>query len=545
MTRGFHKYQHKEINHSQRTGMTVPVHRDPTHAASVPEAHHGKPTVEVGSTTYPARNLIKQFTNYSDSTIQPDTPSFGTAFTQRTYVDFELRTAKFHSVSRCYLSMVLRNNSPDIGWTLPNLWNLISTLQILWNGNDQEESYDKTHCREASLLFNRNIESSSRIMHFNPPSEGPGKAFLPRNQTSRCAVYDATDDAAGINFATNVDVPSSIPSNDPLYIPPNSTRVFRLDLSWLPLFSGHLHFPSIIDKGTRVRIYFENSGTIIGDSTYSNTSSTIGGIPQANYLHMVNAQALNQFVIQNLELQVKGTYYTNELLTTEMSRRHRSFGFKCLLPRRMYITQTCTTGVQNEENKPLTSMVGTFSLWTLYLRDTDAETAPRKSEWFNSIQDITEVDGNGNTRDYSRKPAYLFANLTDEINFALGNDYFTNMADYGQSMYSDPRVRGATAANGTLNVIGATPAGNTPYRHTDGLSKRALGLPFSAQPMKDFWWGTQYGGQYFNGGDTIKFTPGTSFGGANLTAVSQNFWVNGWQYGSIHWNGDEFNTIKQ
>lgn len=545
MTRSFDRYKHKDISQSSRTGMTVPTHRDPTHHATVGESHHGKPTVEVGSTHYPARNLIKQFTNYSDSTIQVDTPSFQTALVQRTYVDFELRTAKFHSVSRCYLAIVLRNLSTDIGWTLPNIWNLINTIQILWNGNDQEESYDKSHIREALLLYNRNIESSSRVMHFNPPSRETGSVYLPRNQASRCAIYDATDDVAGIDFATPADCPSSIPSNDPLFIPANSSRVFRIDLSWLPLFSGHLHFPNIIDKGVRLRIYFETSGTIIGDSTYSNTASTIGALNQMNYLHMADAQAANKFIIQNLELQIRGTYYTDPLLVTEMTRRHESFAFKCLMPRRMYISVSCTTGVNNQENKPLTSMVGTFAMWTLYLRDPDAETAPRKSEWYNAIQDITEIDGNGTTRDYDRKPAYLFSNLVDEVNFAMGTDYFTHMSDYGQSMYADPRHRGTTKANGTLTAIGPSITNDTPYRHTDGLSKRALGLPYSAQPMKDFWWGTQYGGQYFNGGDTFRFTPGVRFGGAALNGTIQNLWIVGWQYASVHWNGKEFNTIKQ
>lgn len=546
MTRSFDRYHHKEVSQSTHTGKTVPTHRDPTHHASLAESHHGKPTVEIGSTHYPARNLIKQFTNYTDSIIQVDTPSFQTALSQRTYVDFEFRTATFHSVSRCYLIMILRNTSTDIGWTLPNIWNLINTIQILWNGNDQEESYDKSHIREAILLYNRNINSSGRMMHFNPPDPTyPGATFMPRNQTSRCAVYDATSDTAGIDFATPADCPSSIPSNDPLYIPPNQSRLFRLDLSWLPLFSGHLHFPSIINKGTRLRIYFETSNTIIGDSTYSNTVSTIGAVTQANYLHMADAQIRNSFQIQNLELQIRGTRYTDPSLEAEMTRRHQSFAFKCLLPRRMYITLSCTTGVQNQEVKSLTSMVGTFALWSMYLRDPDAETAPRKSEWYNGILDITEVDGNGTTRDYERKQAYLFSNMVDDVNFAMGTDYYTNMSDYGQSMYQDPRRRGATAANGTLNTIGAATTNDAPYRHTDGLNKRALGLPYSAQPMKDFWWGTQYGGQYFNGQDTFKFTPGFRYGGAGLNATTQNLWVVGWQYSSIHWNGHEFNTIKQ
>jgi len=545
MSQAFQKHHSKSVNHQQRTGMTVPSHRDPVHHATAAESHHGKPTVAVGHTQFPARNLIKQFTNYVDTTVQVDTPSFQTALVQRTYVDFEMRRAKFDSVSRCFLSLTLSNLSTDIGWTLPNIWNLVNTIQILWNGNDQEESYDKSHIREAILLFNRNIETSARIMHFNPPSEGPGKAFLPRNQSTRSAVYDATSDAAGINFATNVDCPSSIPSFDPLYIGPNSTKVFRLDLSWLPLFSGHLHFPNIENKGTRVRIYFENTGAIIGDSTYSNSDFTIGGDTKKGYEWMVEAQAQNKFIIQNMELQIRGTYYTDELLKAEMTRRHHQFGFKCLLPRRMYISLDCTTGVENQENKPLTSMVGTFALWSLYLRDPDAESAPRKGEWYNSIQDITEVNGDGSIRDYSKKPAYLYSNIVDEVNFAMGNDYYTNMSDFGQSMYSDPRNRGATASNGTLQTIGANISNTAPYRHTDGLDKRGLGFAYSAQPTKDFWWGTQFGGQAFDGKDTIRFTPGKRFGGANLTGTVQNFWINGWQYGWINWNADDFATIKQ
>ena len=544
-SRAFHKFHHKDLSHKHKTGKTVPKDRDPTHDASIPEAHHGKPTVEIGGAHFPARNLIKQFTNYVDSIVQSDTSNYSTAFLQSIFIDFELDSLSSDSVNRAILSTTLRNDSPDVGWTLPNLWDLIESIKVMWNGNDEEESYDKSQIREAMLLFNRDIESTGRLMHFNPPSAGPGRAFLPRNQGKRCTVYDAVNDVAGIDYDTPADVPTSIPSTDPLYIPPNSSRVFRIDLSWLPLFSGHIHFPSVIHKGSRVRIYFDNTNNIIGDSTYSNSDLTIGGVTKKAYVYMAEAQAANRFVVQNVELHIKGVMYTNSLMREELTRRHQVFGFKCLLPRRMFVTQDCTTGTQNEENKALTSMAGTFALWTIYLRDGDAETAARKAGWFNGIVDITEVTSDGHPRDYSRKPAYLFANLTDQINFPGGNDYFTNMSDYGQSMYADPRNRGTTRADGTIRAIGSSADASTPYRHSDGQEARVLGLPYSAQPMKDFWWGTQYGGQHFNGKDSLKFTPGRTYGGHALAATKQNLWICGWQYSTIMWNGEEWTTTKQ
>lgn len=536
MSRNYHRMKQVEASKNESSHQ---VHHDPRDMMEGHTTHHsadGKPTARVNNTEVPETSLIKEFSNYADNKIQVDGSNYTSIFRTSSYIDFKIEEVTFDICARATLYMILSNSSAR-DWTLPNLEFLIERIQILWNGNDADDSWYNTQLKEMNHLFGKNIESQAALSHFHPPSAGLGKAFLPKNQSLVCMPGPNTNTGT-LSYVAPIAAPSGIPYQEPLVVPAGGQTIVELDLTALPLFSGHLVFPSFDSRTTRLRIYFNATDSIIGDSTYSN--SVVGG--SAVWVQLAAARQANLLTLQFAELRLHGHRITQESVRKALQQRHAgSFAFKCLIPRRMYQNSSLTTGVENGDNRTLSSMQGTFGLWTLTLRDPDAEFAPRKAEWYNGIRNITEENGVSKVRDYTQKDSRIFSNIVDQVRFAGGNQFFAAHSDHGQYMHADPATRGAVdVATGLSRAL----AVGGPYRHKCGEEKRYLALCFSNQPMKDYWWGTQYGSEWSNGGKILKYTPGLRYDNTPMLATSQNLWINGWQFATVMWNGHEFVVIK-
>ena len=538
MSRNYHRLKQKENAMATKSHQVHHGERDVVEGHTYAAAADGKPTVRVGHTEVPEKNLIKEFTNYVDNKIQVDGSNYGTVFKTNSYVDFKIEQCSFDICAKAVMFMILRNDSTR-DWTLPNTHFLVERILPLWNGTDTDDSWYNTQLKEANHLFGKNVETTSRQMHFFPPSEGLGKAYMPRNQSLICDVESNTSTGT-LQFDAPFSTPTGIPSAGPLVVPAGGQLEVELDLTALPLFSGHLVYSAFESRKTRLRVYFNSTDGIIGDSTYSN-SEIVPGTPV--YQELMTARQNNQLQLQFCELRLHGHRITVDSVRHELHRRHASnFAFKCLIPRRIYMNSIVTTDIENGDNRTLDSFRGVFCLWTLTLRDPDCEFAARKAEWYNGIRNITEESGVGEVRDYSKKDSSIFSTLVDDVRFPGGNQFFTAHADWGQYMHADPHARGSVV---TTTGLSRALAPGGPYRHRCGQEKRYLALSFSSQPLKDYWWGTQYGSEFQSGGKTIKYTPGRAYDNTVINSLSKNFWINGWQFCTITWNGKEFVVTKQ
>ena len=537
MSRNFHRMKQKQLALSDKTHQ---VHHDPRDMMEGHTTKHsadGKPTVTVNNTEVPETSLVKEFSNYVDNKIQVDGSNYTTVFKTSAYADFKIEQCDFDICARATIFMTLSNQS-NRDWTLPNLEFLIERIQILWNGNDADDSWYNTQIKECNHLLAKNVEASAALHHFHPPSAGLGRAFMPKNQTVVCDPRGNTGTGT-LSYVAPFSTPCGIPRAEPLVVPAGGERDVELDITCLPLFSGHLVFSAFDSRKTRLRVYFNATDSIIGDSTYSNSEVTVG---TPVYVQLAAARAANQLQLRFCELRLHGHRITQAAVRAALHQRHaHSFAFKCLIPRRMYQSSNVTTNVENGDNRTLSSMEGTFCFWTITLRDPDVEFAARKSEWYNGIRKISEENGVSKVRDYSQKDSLIFSNVVDQIRFPGGNQFFAAHSDHGQYMEADPIERGAVVTT-TGASRGLAPGG--PYRHQCGLEKRYIALCFSNQPMKDYWWGTQYGSEYSDGGKILKYVPGLKYDNSPLASTPQNLWINGWQFATVIWNSTEFNVIK-
>ena len=536
-SRNYHRIKQRELAMADNTHQVHHDPRDMVEGHTTAHSADGKPTVRVQNTEMPETSLVKEFSNYVDNKIQVDGSNYTTIFKTSGYIDFKIEQCSFDICARATLYMTLRNSSTR-DWTLPNLEFLTDRTQILWNGNDSDDSWYNTQLKECNHLLAKNVESSAALHHFHPPSDGLGRAFMPKNQTNVCDARGNTGSGT-LSYVAPFATPCGIPRTEPLVVPANGELNVELDITCLPLFSGHLVFSAFESRKTRLRVYFNATDSIIGDSTYSNSEIVVG---TKVYTELATARQANQLQLGFCELRLHGHRITEEAVRHALHRRHsQSFAFKCLIPRRMYQNSVVTTDVENGDNRTLSSMQGTFCFWTLTLRDTDVEYAPRKAEWYNGIRDITEENGAGNVRDYSEKDSLIFSNVVDSVRFPGGNQFFAAHSDHGQYMEADPVTRGSVVV--TTGASRALAPGG-PYRHRCGLEKRYIALCFSNQPMKDYWWGTQYGSEHSNGNKILKYTPGLKYDNTPLAATSQNLWINGWQFATVVWNSKDFRVIK-
>jgi hypothetical protein len=546
MSRAYHKMKQRENAKATKPSSVHHGERDPLERHTFTESAHGKSTVKVGETYHPEKNLIKEYTNYVDNRIQVDNGNFATSFLTSQYMDFEMQTLTVDICQKATFAFTLQNLSA-VPWTLPNLNFLIDRTQILWNGADSDDSWYGWHHKEMNQMFGRNVEATARQMHFYPPDAPEGYAFMPRNQQFYTETVPSTT-TLGIDYSTvgSLSYPLGIPSKGPLVVPAGGSLALELDLTPLPLFSGHIFFPSIEGRKTRLRIYMNATDSIIGDSS-SVHEVYVPLAPQTNKDVLITARAANLLRLQTAELRIHGHRITVDSVRHELHRRHaHSFAFKVLIPQRVFFTINASTGVEMGEDKRTQGLKGVFALWTLMLRDTDCEFTACKSEWIDGLRNITEIEGDGTVRDYEKKDGYIFSTMVDEVRFPGGNLYLSRHADYGQFMRADPANRGSIVpGTGVARAIGPDATATKPYYHSSGRNKRILALCYSSQPQKDYWWGTQYGGEYNDGDKVIKYTPGTSYFDYAFTNAQKNFWITGWRCATINWNGSEFLVIKQ
>jgi hypothetical protein len=522
---------------------------DPLNHLVEKESRHGKHTVEVnfggGKVNVPPGSLTKQLTNYCDSRIPLQGGATTNVFSTSSPLEFELKAVSCEIVTQALLRISLQNNHASVDWTLPNLWRLIDRIQILWNGADVGDTYYSDNLGDMIQLFSRNIDAAAALMHFHPPSEGGGPAYMPRNQSQRFNSVGAVSGPVDYDATGTLSYPPVIPSTEPLVVPFGTSRDFYIDLTSLPLFKGDVYFPTTTKHAaTRIRIYFAATGQIAGDSHYSNGSVTISGVTQSRKLHLEAARQANELQLTSMELILRGSYNQSTHVKSELEARHNTFMFRCLIPNRMILQQACTTGIKNSENKTITSMHGTYAMWIIRLRDPDSASYPGKADWIDSITTISENNSDGTIRDYEDKNPLLFSTTVDEHNFNGGN-FFSYNADWGQFMHADPDTRGAlVTTTGVPRAVGADSTGTKPYYHSYGKDKRLLCFPYSQQPLKDFWWGTCYGSQTYDGNSTVTFTPGPNYYGYSYTGAQKQMIIDGWRISYIHWDGRQWRTIK-
>ena len=518
-------------------------HVDPHHAHNM---HTKSITGTGGSSHVPTANLIKQLTNFADMKLPLQSPLPTNVFQTSQSVDFQFNSVVFDTCLEAAIRITVENTSAYY-WPLPNLYLLFDHLQFLMNGADADDQYDGYSLLFMAQALAKNLDANAKRMHFHGSEAPEGLRYLPKNQVVRTTVSDNT--AAPIAFSAvgpaTTNFPTSIPSAEPLCIPPGESRSFDIDVTFLPLFSGNVYFPAIKDIGTRLRLWFRTDGGIIGDSTYANLDTTVGLTTRKNYEWLELARQAGQLKLTFAEMRMTGNTFSQHFIKEELHAKHQNFMFRQLIPRKYILTQPCASNTKVAATTALSSLKGMFSFWHIVLRDIDAEYAPRKGQWIDSIQSITEKNSDGTTRDYDDKEAVIFSNVVDSTRFQGGNNYFGSHADFGQFMFADPVNRGAVdALTGAAKVIGADNTQTKPYYATCGRDKRAIAFCFSSNPLKDFLWGTQYGSQYYDGFSSIQFTPGPDYTGFDYPSTQKQLVFYGYLFTTLHFNGKKWLSIK-
>lgn len=402
--------------------------------------------VQIGGLSYsaPAGTTVKLLTSKTDVRIIPRTTLQSRVFSgSQSYLDVELDKIPVAFSDHAVARITLRN-SGAADFTLASIPALFERIELRPAHQDPQVTYYSEDIFEALYAYcEDSIRANCEETGMFSPTEYPlGRAYQPNNK-DRVVAGDGIP-GAGFSLLGNLTGAILAPDNltvgattkrttlssylDPanLVVKAGSTKVLYLPLDFLFYFHKGVHIPTLCASNRPIiRFYFASDDTIIGnDYNFSAGRDDVSDDPTVLFPNgtrgraMINARIANELTLDDFEIKIQGTYYTNSEHDMNIARVCSRMAIKTCLPQRFICNFIkASTGVPTADNVTLTGLVGSTAGLTAYFKKKRDVGKAGANRHFVSFIDSTWRTSGGRVIDEDRKTNEIHSRIPERVAF--------------------------------------------------------------------------------------------------------------------------------
>lgn len=425
--------------------------------------------------------------------------------------EIEIKRNDLDGITSALLEVTLTNTDDTVSWPV-EVAGLFSQISTGLNGGDFRTFIKGLELRWWYFLIANKDPELSAILHGYKYSTGndPGDRMNFWTNRSQVSHFVAQDNYGEGNLA-NIDA-SDVPqpfannyikTNDPMVIPPLTSKTIYIELSFLDLFHPSIFLP-VINNSTAPRIKFESetSALRVANSAYS--------IANAN---LFTSDVLANFNITNMKMRISGTRVKEERTRSHLASQKMDFSFPYLVPSRSYANRTVTTD-EKQTSIELSTVIGDCPFIIMFVQKDSEKTVIGGLEKFVGTESYTQYTGGGSTIDSPDLPGILFVECLDRF-YPPGKNYWSKIGrNTGFYMTYNPGTSGVVVATtGKARVQTWVPEQDVK------ADVRMLPIVHTTNPYMDAIHATNNGSMRYSGKELIEFVPKKSYDGTSLNAV--------------------------